>query len=158
MAWTSLRRIFLIGPNYPKDINKDLLMQIFVTRIRYCDGRPANIYLYTSQFANDSAATCIIIYKSVVEVGKPSINICIFFPLPQYTFVSLSLSSSPSISYPLTFSIYVHLFLFVYPSPYLPRPFSGILSPLVFFSLPASLSLYIILSISIFYILVTLAL
>lgn len=57
-------------PNCPKDINKDLLMQIHVTGVRYSDGRPADIYLYTSQFAHDSACTCTIIYKSILKVNN----------------------------------------------------------------------------------------
>ena len=55
-------------PNMPKNINKDLLMQIHVTGVRYSDGRPNDIYLYTSTFAHDSACTCTIIYRSVLKV------------------------------------------------------------------------------------------
>jgi hypothetical protein len=55
-------------PNCPKDINKDLLMQIHVTGVRYCDGRPADIYLYTSHFAHDSACTCTVIFMSIIKV------------------------------------------------------------------------------------------
>ncbi len=55
-------------PNMPKDINKDLLMQIHVTGVRYSDGRPNDIYLYTSTFAHDSNCTCTIIYLSILKV------------------------------------------------------------------------------------------
>ena len=48
-------------PNCPKDINKDLLMQIHFTGFRYIDGRPADILFYTSRFAHDSACTRTII-------------------------------------------------------------------------------------------------
>ena len=56
-------------PNMPKNINKDLLMQIHVTGVRYSDGRQNDIYLYPSTFAHDSACTCTIIYLSVTKVN-----------------------------------------------------------------------------------------
>jgi len=55
-------------PNRPKEINKYLPMQIHETGVRYCDGRPTDIYLYTSQFLHDSACTCTSIYKSIMKV------------------------------------------------------------------------------------------
>ena len=39
-------------PNMPKNINKDLLMQIHITGVRYSDGRKNDIYLYTNTFAH----------------------------------------------------------------------------------------------------------
>lgn len=57
-------------PNPPKDVNKDLLMQIHVTAARYADGRPADIYMYKSTFAHDSDCTCTIIYTTVIKVTK----------------------------------------------------------------------------------------
>ena len=39
-------------------------MQIHVTGVRYIDGRPADIYLYTSRFAHDSMATSL---QSLIE-------------------------------------------------------------------------------------------
>ena len=56
-------------PNLPKDVKKDLLMQIHVTGVRYCNDTAADIYLYTSQFAHDSACTCTIIFKTLVKVS-----------------------------------------------------------------------------------------
>ena len=32
-------------PNMPKNVSKDLLMQMHVTRVRYSDGRPNDIYV-----------------------------------------------------------------------------------------------------------------
>ena len=67
--------------SYPKDINKDLLMQIHVTWVRYGDGRLVNIYLSTSQFAHDSAATCTIFYKLIAKAGNPSVIFLLLFSL-----------------------------------------------------------------------------
>ena len=57
-------------PNQPKDVNKDLLMQIHVTGVRYSGNRPNDIYLYTNTFAHDSACTCTIIYMTVTKVRR----------------------------------------------------------------------------------------
>ena len=57
-------------PNMPKNINKDLLMQIHITGVRYSDGRKNDIYLYTNTFAHDSACTCTIIYLSITKVSQ----------------------------------------------------------------------------------------
>ena len=55
-------------PNTPKDVNKDLLMQIHVSAVRYADGRQADIYMYNSTFAHDSDCTGTIIYNTVYKV------------------------------------------------------------------------------------------
>ena len=55
-------------PNTPKDVNKDLLMQIHVTAVRYADGRQADIYMYNNTFAHDSDCTSTIIYNTVLKV------------------------------------------------------------------------------------------
>ena len=57
-------------PNMPKNINKDRLMQIHVTGVRYSGGRKNDVYvyLYTNTFAHDSACTCTIIYESITKV------------------------------------------------------------------------------------------
>lgn len=56
-------------PNMPKNVNKDLLMQIHVTAVRYVGSQPADIYMYPSTFAHDSNCTCTIIYMSVIKVS-----------------------------------------------------------------------------------------
>ena len=57
-------------PNMPKNINKDLLMQIHVTGVRYSDGCKNDFYLYTNTFARDLACTCTIIYESITKVSR----------------------------------------------------------------------------------------
>ena len=58
-------------PNLPKNVNKDLLMQIHVTAVRYVGNQPPDIYIYPSTFAHDSNCTCTIIYMSVLKVSYP---------------------------------------------------------------------------------------
>ena len=51
-------------------VSRKIEGEIHVTGVRYSDGHPADIYLYTSQFAHDSACTCTIIYKSILKVSN----------------------------------------------------------------------------------------
>ena len=53
---------------WDKDIDKNNLLQVVVTAVKYNGTRPDDVYTYNNTFPHDSAATCTVMYLTVLKV------------------------------------------------------------------------------------------